>query len=125
MEDYTIQIKICPASDLVFRFMELSKTGKLTIRQGYAWDGASGLPITPNSIMRGSLIHDTLYQLMRLEALDYKIYRLQADQILRQCCIEDGATTGAASIVYKAVRMFGESCAKPTPAQEVKVYESP
>jgi hypothetical protein len=125
MEDCTVQTNIVPSSDLVYRFMTLFTTGQLLIKQGYAWDGATGLPITPKDMMRGSLVHDVLYQLMRLGDLDYKTNRVLADEMLRRLSLEDGANFAEANCIYEVVRLFGESFAKPTPAVEVAVFEAP
>lgn len=92
-------------------FLELSSEGLLKIESGYAWDGPSGPTIDTKTFMRGSLIHDALYQLMREEKLDPKIYRESADKILKEVCIEDGMSFFRASYVYKFVRWFGKSSA--------------
>ena len=64
--------------------------------------------------MRGSLVHDALYQLMRLEELDYKTDRKYADQLLKNICREDGMSAFRAWYVHRLVRAFGEGAAKPT-----------
>jgi len=56
--------------------------------------------------MRGSLVHDALYQLMRLSALDYKAHRKRADEILREICLEDGICSFRAWYVYQAVHIL-------------------
>ncbi|PJZ62892.1 hypothetical protein [Leptospira adleri] len=93
-------------------FLELSSDGLLKIESGYAWDGPSGPTIDTKTFIRGSLIHDALYQLMREEKLDPKIFREPADKILKEVCIEDGMSFFRANYVYKFVRWFGESSAK-------------
>jgi hypothetical protein len=125
VEDYTTRIEVYPEKDLIFRFMELYPTGNLLIKSGYAWDGATGLPKTPTTILRGSLVHDVLYQLMRLGALNYKTNRLLADQIFKKLCLEDGALAIEANCVYSLVRVFGEKYAKPTPTKEVVILTAP
>ena len=86
VEDYTIPIDIKPTENIEFKFLSLSSEGQLTIRQYYAWDGPSGPTIDTRSFMRGSLVHDALYQLMRLKALDNKIHRKRADEIMKEIC---------------------------------------
>ena len=125
MQEYTIQTDIKPGKDLNFIFMSLTENGMLTIRKGYAWDGPSGPTIDTPDFMRGSLVHDVLYQLMRLGALDYKIYRKRADEILREICLEDGMSAFRAWYVYQAVEWFGESFAKPNPEPEVVIICAP
>ena len=86
------------------------RNGKLLIGGGYAWDGPTWAIDTEN-FMRGSLIHDALYQLMREGQLDSS-YRKQADVLLYHTCREDGMSWWRASYVYQMVRWFGASAAK-------------
>ncbi len=80
--------------------------GVLTISVGYAWDGPSGPTFDTKNFMRGSLVHDALYQLMREGAIPRKHYRKYADQLLNIICLEDGMSKFRAWYVYRAVRMF-------------------
>ncbi len=90
MDDYIIQIDIEPVQNIELKFLSLSSEGALTIKKYYAWDGPSGPTIDTRDFMRGSLVHDVLYQLMRLRKLDYKVHRKRADEILKEICLEDG-----------------------------------
>ena len=63
--EYSLLTRICPDDDIQTLFVTLSKNGFLRIKTGYAWDGASGPAIDTRNFMRGSLVHDALYQLMR------------------------------------------------------------
>ena len=87
-------------------FVELFEDGLLKIQAGYVWDGATCCP-EYESIRRGSLFHDALYQLMRIGGLDSKKFRDDADQLLLECCQEDNMNSVLAATVYSAVRMFG------------------
>lgn len=80
--------------------------GILHIKSHYAWDGASGPAIDTKNFMRGSVVHDALYQLMRQGLLDKK-YRKAADMALRRICIKNGMGKLRAAWVYMAVRTFG------------------
>lgn len=62
--------------------------GKLHFAIRYAWDGASGPTWDDKTNMRGTLVHDGIYQLMR-EGFLNRFYRKYADQLLRDMCIED------------------------------------
>jgi len=62
--------------------------------------------------MRGSLVHDALYQLMREGALPI-VYREEADRLLRRICIEDGMSRLRAAWVLRGVRLGGASSAAP------------
>ncbi len=78
----------------------------LTIKKGYAWDGASGPTWDDKTNMRGSLVHDALYQIMREGGLSRVMYRKYADKLLIIICLEDGMNKLRAKIWYRAVRMF-------------------
>ena len=86
--------------------------GCLMVKEGYAWDGASGPAIDTLTFLRGSLVHDALYQLMR-EGLLPKSYRRAADSLLKDICIEDGMSRFRACYVYRMVRWFAGSAIKP------------
>lgn len=106
-EDYEHQTGITPAAPGGNRFVHITLDGLLIIRAGYAWDGASGPAIDTPTFIRGSLVHDALYQLMRLGVVPKDGGRLQADQLLRQIVLEDGMWSVRAWWVYQGVRIFG------------------
>ena len=87
-------------------YIKLEGTGKLTIAERYAYDGASGPTWHDKTNMKSSLIHDALYGLMREGHLD-KSYRKYADELFRQMCLEDGMGKFRAWYYYNAVRIFG------------------
>lgn len=109
-ESYVEQTNIHPATHICHDFIVLSTTGVLIINGGYAWDGPSGPTISTKNFMRGSLVHDALYQLMR-EGLIPESCRPLADIELRRICQEDGMSWLRAWYVWKAVSRFGSSCA--------------
>lgn len=102
-----IELPMQLEQDICTHFICLTQSGSLQLAQHYAWDGASGPMPDFASIMRASLVHDALYQLMREGALP-RSYRKQADQILRTLCIADGMNIALANWVYYCVRVFGE-----------------
>lgn len=81
--------------------------GVLHIDRGYAWDGPSGPAIHTANFMRGSLVHDALYQLMREGHLAASRYRDDADKELKLTCLEDGMSSLRAWWVYHGVRLGG------------------
>jgi len=87
-------------------FIALAEDGQLQIVRGYAWDGPSGPAVDTKNFMRGSLVHDALYQLMR-EGLLSPDYRAVADRELKRICLEDGMSRLRAWWVYTAVKSFG------------------
>ena len=121
MDDYVIQIDIKPSQNIDFKFLSLSSDGVLTIRKYYAWDGPSGPTKDTRNFMRGSLIHDALYQLMRLSALDYKVHRKRADEILKENCLEDGMSPFRAWYVYQGVHLLAEGSARPREEPEIEI----
>jgi hypothetical protein len=112
-ETYTLPIPLVPPLGIDTEYISLDTTGVLTIKDGYAWDGPSGPSIDTLSFMRGSLVHDALYQLMREGHLDHTVYREAADRALRDICREDGMCPIRAWWVYQGVRIFGNFAADP------------
>ena len=117
VSDYTIHIDIKPEKVAETPFIRLGTDGTLTIRQHYAWDGPSGPTIDTRTFMRGSLVHDALYQLMRMSKLDHKIHRESADRLLRTMCLKDGMAPFRAWYIYHGVRRFGGKSALPESLQ--------
>ena len=113
-ELYTVFTDIKPTGSLDHEFIRLDSSGWLKIKSGYAWDGPSGPTVDSKNFMRGSLVHDALYQLMR-EGLLPESCREQADNELRRICREDGMSWLRAWYVFKAVRNFGSSSAALAP----------
>jgi hypothetical protein len=107
---YVIKLEIRPAHGAGTDWLTLETDGTLTIRSGYAWDGASGPTWDSKSSMRASLVHDALYQLCRLKLLDLR-YRDEADAIFRRICSEDGMFGPRAWLWYHAVRIFAKPAA--------------
>ncbi len=104
--DYTHHVGIYPAEDIETEFLSLNKSGTLMVRSGYAWDGPSGPTFDTKSFMRGSLVHDALYQLLALKLIK-RNEQQTADMLLKSICKEDGMNGFRAWYVYQAVRHFG------------------
>lgn len=119
---YQVGIEIRPKEDVITDWLLLNGDGMLSIMQGYAWDGPSGPMPDVKSAMRGSLVHDALYQLIRMERLDGSC-RDPADKLLRQLCVEDGMAHPMAELVYQMVHIFGSPYADP--ANTKPVIEAP
>jgi hypothetical protein len=95
----------------------LSSNGTLTLCAGYAWDGATGVPDTPE-IMEASAVHDALYQLMRLGLLDREQYFEYANQLLFTMCCEKGMKMEDAKRIYWGVKTFGKAATYPHKKQK-------
>ncbi len=92
-------------ANYLYYFADLKE---LWICKGYWWDGPSGPTIDTPDFMRGSLVHDAIYQLMREGKLSKK-YRKYADKLLVQICKEDGMAWWRRCYVYWFVRAFARS----------------
>lgn len=103
-------------------WIRLNAEGQLVIQPGYCWDGASGLTWDSKCSMRGSLTHDALYQLMRLELLPQSC-KAAADRLLRDICIEDGMWPIRAAIWCAGVKCLGGFSCEPGSEPEDKIYE--
>ena len=117
-ELFRVQTGIRPVRDyyapnIIGHYVSLFKEGSLLLGKGYAWDGASGPAMDTKSIMRGALVHDGLYQLMREGGLPLSC-RKPADKLLRKMCREDGMFWIRVWWVYLAVRIFGKEAASGT-----------
>lgn len=121
VETYLIEIGIRPVADIVTPFIKLNRDGMLAIMAGYAWDGPSGPTFDTKNFMRGSLVHDALYQLMREQHLDPDMYRLIADKTLVAICKADGMSSIRAAWVYAGVRFGGERPA----SRKTPILEAP
>ena len=113
VEPYKTIIDIKPDKDITTDYIDFSKDGNLVIKKGYAWDGPSGPTIDTLNFMRGSLVHDALYQLMREEYLDKNMYREPADKLLQKMCKQDGMSSLRAWWVYLGVHIGGDPSADP------------
>ncbi len=109
--DYYVTIPIHPPAPVGNRYIRLLPTGQLRIAASYCWDGPSGPTIDSSCFMRGSLVHDALYQLLR-EGLLAPEHRADADRILRDLCREDGMTWLRAWWVYQGVARFAGPAAR-------------
>lgn len=113
VEMYSIQTNICLGKAISAEYISLHETGLLIIYDGYCWDGTSGPVIDTKENMRGSLVHDALYQLMRLGLLPQR-YRKPADQLFMNICVEDGVLWLRAWFWKRALRRVGFIAASPS-----------
>jgi len=133
--DAYTQTAIYPDKAIITKYGELSTDGFLIAKDGYAWDGPSGpcrfiadrLPEFLRlkylkTILRGSLFHDLIYELIRLGLLPTK-WRKQGDKELKRICLEDKMCDIRAWWVYKAVRKGGSMSADPR--HKKPIYTAP
>ena len=104
VKEFTIQTRVVGFSAQT-DFICLYSDGRLVVKNGYAWDGATGVPDLKN-IMKGSLAHDALYQLIRMGLIPEKCKKY-ADLTLMDICESDGVNPVLAYVVLKGVEAFG------------------
>lgn len=125
-ETYRIEVEIPLDVAIRTEFIDLEPiddlASVLVIKSGYAWDGPSGPTFDTKDAMRGSLVHDALYQLMRQECLPLEV-RMVADNIFRAILIKSGMDKHRAKRWYKGVKYFASDAADPSSAKEV--HEAP
>lgn len=119
METYQLYVGIHPEKAIHTELLDLATTGFLTIHRDYAWDGPSGPAIDTKNFMRGSLVHDALYNLVRMGLLPER-YRSEADKVLRRLCREDGMSALRSAWVYHSVRTFGWGSTRSRDAEDAK-----
>lgn len=112
--DYICIIELKPEKEISTEYIGLTLDGTLKLKSGYAWDGPSGPTIDTLNFMRGSLVHDALYQLMRESHLDKDKYRKATDKLLQSMCKEDGMSSLRTWLVYQGVRFSGDPFADPS-----------
>jgi hypothetical protein len=117
------QVAIPIEADIDTEYIQLDEAGELTVKNGYAWDGPSGPVVDTSENMRASLIHDALYQLMRVGKLSSRSHRKTADELFRDMCKEDGVSSFTANIYYEALRKFGKPSA--SPENKRKIHRAP
>ena len=117
-QDYVQAVPVAPDFPVFTPYLTLTSSGVLKIAAGYAWDGPSGPTVDSKNFMRGSLVHDALYQLIRLGKLPLETKQV-ADELLHAMCLEDGMSRIRASWVLLGVRLGGGASLLPEAEPEV------
>ena len=120
VEGYIIKVSVTPEEPINTEYIKLGTDGTLAITRGYAWDGPSGPTIDTRNFMRGSLVHDALYQLMRDAGLSKDQWRDEADLELMRICLEDGMSRIRAWWVHRGVRLGGDPSASPESRKPIR-----
>jgi hypothetical protein len=113
-------VPIYPEVDIATPFINLSSKGVLEIAERYAWNGANVISDTEKN-MRGSLIHDALYQLLRDGQLDKK-WKLVADSVFEWVCVADGTWPVLGAAYEKALAIFGWTALKKDESKPIIFY---
>ena len=120
--DYALVVPpaLRPLVPIKTEFIELAPDGRMLFRRAYAWDGPSGPAIDTKTFMRGSLVHDGVYQLIR-EMLLPPAAKEPGDRLLQSICLEDGMWAARAWWVYQGVRFGGGPAADPANTKPILV----
>lgn len=97
----------------------LYPSGLLTIRKGFAWDGASGPTFDTKNSMRASLVHDVFCVCMRDGRLSYEKWQDTVNELFRQQCIEDGMWAWRANLWHAAVEFADAGNPKQGPDRQI------
>ena len=109
-KDLQLQVSIKPLAPVsVSGFIDLNSEGRLSIYRKYAWEGPSGPSVDTVNFMRGALVHDALYQLMREAGLSKEEWRRKADLELKRMCLQDGMSRARAWWVYWSGSVWTQS----------------
>ena len=111
-EDFSLKLKYNPTVSYENNFLSINVSGVLSIKAGYAWDGASGPTVDTKNTIVPSCVHDALYQLMREKAIP-RSFRIHADQLFYEMLRSRGMMWFRAQYWYRGVRMGGSSSANP------------
>lgn len=112
--DWTYQTGLAGYTSYDQALFGLEYDGVLHVDRGYCWDGPSGPTLDTKDFMRGSLVHDVLYQSIRLKLLPSsarKAADLELDKILKK----DGMFWLRRKYVYFALRAFAAGAARSKP----------
>ena len=106
-ENFSIELPF-KIPDFVHSYASL-KDGILSVKRGYAWDGASGPIINTRDTLVASLVHDVLYQAMRLNLIkSSKDNRKIADKNFFEILKMNGVNSIRRKVWYFAVKLFGK-----------------
>lgn len=110
--DYYAPTSVTPDFVIMTPWVELDPSGWILIRSGYGWDGPSGPTLDTYDFMRAALVHDALYQLIRMELLPASA-RFAADADLRITTKADRMNPVRRWVVHTGLRWFADYAADP------------
>ena len=120
-ETYRVQLKYILGYQVKHRLFELEPDGWLTIHEDYPWDGASGPTWDTITSMRASLVHDVLFEMMRLGLLPQDCFH-PANTEFHAILIEDGMWKFRANCWFDAVEDYAGAAAA---LKQPKIYSAP
>ena len=119
LEHASTPININPQVMILTPYIQIHHS-RLFVLERYAWDGPTVIPDSPD-LMRASLFHDALYQLIREGKLDMSFQKM-ADKLFKKIYIEEAIRLRGdkitmldklsirmwANTIYWAVSSFGK-----------------
>lgn len=120
MEDFVFETEIL-GFEKYLTHLKIEKDGRLTVYKGYAWDGASGPTLDTENSMRGSLVHDALYQLLRENGLPQDMI-IPVDKLFRKIIRKDGMSRFRSWYWYQGLRLARGKAAKEGTQTEDDIY---
>mgnify|MGYP003624625046 FL=1 len=111
VDDLTLQTTLRPDKDITTYYIDLTASGLLTVRRGYAYDGPSGPTYDSENSMVPSLFHDAIYQLMRLGLLS-RMWRPKADYEFESMLEARGMWWIRRKLWLRAVRLLAAAAAR-------------
>lgn len=103
--EFSIMTDLPPGYMIDHRYFSLVNS-RLVIKESYLWDGVSGPGIDTQSTMIPSLVHDALYQAIRIGSLPLEA-RKKVDLYFRKLLRHQGIGAVRSTYYYFAVRVFG------------------
>jgi hypothetical protein len=104
-EPYRLKVQL-DSPNMVCRHVSYTD-GELLIDREFVWDGMTGMVYNEDAVIRGSLVHDAIYHLMRecnMKASNEKI----ADELLYKIVVEDGVSWLYAQFIWYYVKYLGK-----------------
>jgi len=120
--DYMTRLSFGPREDIKTYYITFLADRTFSIKKGYAWDGMSGGMVDTKSSMRGSLIHDALYWLLRQNFLPMTM-RSEVDNELKRICATDGMWKWRYTLHNWGLGFGGTSAALPSATK--RIYRAP
>jgi len=121
--DYFKKTPICPEEDIITKWWILTKGGLLLLKDGFAWDGASGPTFDTLNSMSSSAEHDAFCKMLRNRTLDYDRWQDRINQFFHDRCVENGMGAIRAKIWHAGVE-FGDA-GNPNKGTDDIVLEAP
>jgi len=99
--------------DIDTEYIRLYRDGEITLRHGYASDGASGPTFHTRNSIRASFVHDAFYYLIRIGLISMDC-KAPVDSLFRAMLLEDGMWQIRAAWWYLAVKTQGANSLYPS-----------